>query len=486
MKKDNKSENAILRQKAEELMMKGSLKLNSQLSKVETALIHELEVHQIELEMQNDELFLAKERAEIAAQKITELYDFAPSGYFRLSKEGVIIELNLHGSNMLGKDRSHLKNSYFGFFVSDGTKPIFNLFLDEVFTGNTKESCELTLLPNDNPSMNVYLTGIVSENGDQCYVTMFDITEWKKADDAIKENDEKYHALVEHALEGIVILELDGTVEFVNQAVCRLFEFPDTNFIIGKKVYEFMFPESAQKAKEDFINVIKGIDSFISHYHCFTLSGKKIWVESIGKKIQFEGKPSDIISIRDITERKHVEIAINESELKYHALFDNSLMGITESDPSGRLVNANMAYLKMYGYESIEDMMKEISDVGDLYANPEVGKEVLRMLDQEGFIEPMEIEVVKRDGEHFFVLVSANEIKDAKGSLLRYQEAHIDITERKMAEEALKEKAEQLEQFNNLMADREIKKMANLKNEINRLLIRLGEPEKYVITNNDT
>jgi PAS domain-containing protein len=66
-------------------------------------LIHELEVHQIELELQNEELLLAKQQADSAIQKYTELYDFSPSGYFTLSREGIIIDANLTGSTMLGK-----------------------------------------------------------------------------------------------------------------------------------------------------------------------------------------------------------------------------------------------------------------------------------------------------------------------------------------------------------------------------------------------
>jgi len=65
-------------------------------------LIHELEAYQIKLEMQNEELALAKERAERAEEKYTELYDFAPSGYFTLTLQGIIVEMNLRGAQMLG------------------------------------------------------------------------------------------------------------------------------------------------------------------------------------------------------------------------------------------------------------------------------------------------------------------------------------------------------------------------------------------------
>ena len=170
-----------LRQKAEELLSKKQqLQFDSNFSHAETLkLIHELEVYQIELEMQNEELSLAKEQAELVTEKYTELYDFAPSGYFTLSREGKVIDVNLTGSNMLGKARLKLRNSQFGFFVSDDTKNIFNLFLEKIFKSKVRESCEVNLLPNDNSIFYGFLTGAISADAEQCHITIVDITEIK-------------------------------------------------------------------------------------------------------------------------------------------------------------------------------------------------------------------------------------------------------------------------------------------------------------------
>lgn len=189
MKKQNinQSEVTILHKKAEELLKKKSSKTSSFYTEADTLkLIHELEVHQIELELQNEELMLANEKAaELAAEKYAELYDSVPLGYFTLSKEGKIIELNLIGSQMLGKERSRLKNSPFGFFVSDDTKPSFNLFLGKVFSSKVKEIYEVTLSMKSNLPMYVYLTGIVTGNGEQCLVIVVDITERKLAEEEL-------------------------------------------------------------------------------------------------------------------------------------------------------------------------------------------------------------------------------------------------------------------------------------------------------------
>ena len=128
-------------------------------------LIHELKVHLIELELQNEDLMLSRSNEQEAAEKNAELYDFAPSGFFTLSREGEIFDININGAKILIKERSHLINSRFGLFISRDTQPIFNLFLTEVFNRKVKEECEVTLSQNGNLPMYVHLTGIVKKTG---------------------------------------------------------------------------------------------------------------------------------------------------------------------------------------------------------------------------------------------------------------------------------------------------------------------------------
>ncbi|WP_269684384.1 response regulator [Flavobacterium lacustre] len=183
-----------IREKAEEIHKKNQLKSDSEFSEAKTLqLIHELEVHQIELEMQNEELLLAKEQAELATEKYTELYDFSPSGYIVLSCKGEVLQINLTGSRMLGKERSKLINSQFGFFVSDETKPIFNHFLDKIFTTKISESCEVTLLVK-NEVFYVYLTGVINVEDCQCQITMIDITDIKLMEKEIVKAKEQAEA----------------------------------------------------------------------------------------------------------------------------------------------------------------------------------------------------------------------------------------------------------------------------------------------------
>lgn len=179
-----KSEKETLRQKALKVWEKKSNKPTSQLSENEALkLIHELQVHKIELELMNEELIQAKKEAEIAVEKYISLFDFAPSGYFTLSKEAQIIDLNIKGAEMLGKERAFLKKQNFYNFVSCVSKPVFTDFIEKVFKNRETETSEITMLNVDKSPLCVFLTGIAKEKEVQCLINMIDITLFKKLED---------------------------------------------------------------------------------------------------------------------------------------------------------------------------------------------------------------------------------------------------------------------------------------------------------------
>jgi PAS domain S-box-containing protein len=148
---------------------------------------------------------------------------------------------------------------------------------------------------------------------------------------------------------------------------------------------------------------------------------------------------------RAITGRQRTEEALQESEKQYRRLFENSLLAISQASPDGKLAWVNMAYASMYGYASPEQMIAEVTDIEQqLYADSKDRREVLRILSEKGVMGPKEITVVRRDGTRFTVEVLAQEFRDAAGRLLGYQASHVEITERKRAEEALRESEERL------------------------------------------
>jgi PAS domain-containing protein len=169
-----------LRKKAEELLKQKLVKTNKPIPETDVKkLLHELQVHQVELEMQNEELRQAYETAETALKKYTMLYDLSPMGYLTLERKGTIEELNFTAADMLGERRFSLAGSNFILFIADESKPVFNKFLSEVFTSHTKESCKVMLGQDLNSQVQVYMEGIIAGDDNKCLLSVIDTSSFK-------------------------------------------------------------------------------------------------------------------------------------------------------------------------------------------------------------------------------------------------------------------------------------------------------------------
>jgi PAS domain S-box-containing protein len=153
-------------------------------------LVHELQVHQIELEMQNAELQSARVETETTLEKYTELYDFAPVGYFTIDREGLIQEVNLTGATMLGAVRTRLLQRHLQAFVSPTSRPVVNAFLAAVFDKPEKQACEALLLTTANAPFWADLQGTSTArpagDGKWCRLAVSDIAALKRGEEALR------------------------------------------------------------------------------------------------------------------------------------------------------------------------------------------------------------------------------------------------------------------------------------------------------------
>ncbi len=182
MEQENDFTNArSLRKKAERLLNEKQRKKADDLRDADVKkLVHELQVHQIELEMQNEELHQANVTAETALKKYTTLFDFAPLGYFLLDSDGTICDLNFTGADMLGERRFSLINSNFKLFIVEDSIPVFINFFKKVYNSNAKESCKIILGYDNNQLGNVYLEGVVTKDEQKCLLSVVDISKFAK------------------------------------------------------------------------------------------------------------------------------------------------------------------------------------------------------------------------------------------------------------------------------------------------------------------
>ena len=180
MKKNrNQSTDAAkLRRRAEKRLKRKRPEGGGRKTALKTArLVHELEVHQIELEMQNEELQRTRAKAEALLAQYTDLYDFAPTGYFNLAADGTILAVNLTGARLLGLERAQLLNRRFGVLVSEADRPVFNAFLAKTFAGKDREFCEVALLKAETTPLFVLVEAVVSEGRRECRAAVLDVTD---------------------------------------------------------------------------------------------------------------------------------------------------------------------------------------------------------------------------------------------------------------------------------------------------------------------
>jgi PAS domain S-box-containing protein len=151
--------------------------------------VHELRVHQIELEMQNEELRRVQNELEISRSRYAELYDFAPVGYLTLNKHGEIVDLNLTAAGMLGVERGHLLNRHFQHFVFPADKKEFFAHLKALFEKQERQISEVKLSPKSGEQFYARLESIYMESGSGagvCRTNMSDVTLRRRAEQVLQ------------------------------------------------------------------------------------------------------------------------------------------------------------------------------------------------------------------------------------------------------------------------------------------------------------
>lgn len=242
--KTKSNPNSDLRRQAEEHLKSCE---GNQASSVEEkskdyqALVHELQVHQIELETQNEELKRARLEADEALIKYSDLYDFAPIGLFTLNDQKQILEVNLMGAELLGMGRRSLKHRLFGQFVATADLPVFYDFLKKAFDTHVKQSCELKLIRFEGPEVYARVEGRVSEDDDrptslrECRIAVIDITERKIAE----EETRQAHDYLSHILESIgyafYAIDSEWRFRYVNKQATRITGKPQ-EMLLGKTI----------------------------------------------------------------------------------------------------------------------------------------------------------------------------------------------------------------------------------------------------------
>ncbi len=346
-----------LRSKAEKLMEnKYDMDTLKEIPKKFTEAIHELQVHRIELEMQNEELRKTWIELEQSRRKFKDLYDLAPVGYFSMDEKGIILNVNLTGASLLNTERDNLIDKAFILFLSHDSRREFHKHIKKVFKTGHKQICQVEIIKKGmegekfDAELETVQVNNESGNFKELRTVLTDITGRKQAQLSMA----KLAALVISSDDAIVGMDLDGKITSWNFGAEKMYGY-GVNEVLGKSIRILSPPESADKIVMP-LNVVNG--EIVKNYQTKRLTkyGKEIGVSLTVSPIY--GNNGNVVGAssiaRDITEIKKTE---NELQ-KYRENLEEQVKERTEE-----LENANFRLKNMIReHEKTEEKLSDLVD----------------------------------------------------------------------------------------------------------------------------
>jgi PAS domain S-box-containing protein len=307
-------------------------------------MLHDLRVHQVELEMQNEELRRVQEELEAGRVRYFDLYDRAPVGYFTFSEQGLIMEANLAAATLLCVTKSGLVKQPLTRFILPDDQDIFYWHRKRLFETGAPQMCEIRMVKKEAAPLWVRMDAIVVQaagGAPLCRTTMSNITELKQAEEALQRGENQYRLLVESINEAVVVLQ-DNKAKFMNRGV--EWSGYSREEYMSIPIMETIHPEDREAVEKRYLKKISGDTTPTHHtYRGLDKSGRIHWIEVSSVLIDWEGQPATLNLITDITDRKQVEEKLKSKESLNYALFEyNPQQGIAV-DLEGKVMAINRA-----------------------------------------------------------------------------------------------------------------------------------------------
>lgn len=273
------------------------------------------------------------------------------------------------------------------------------------------------------------------------------IIDQKKAEEALRESEEKFRTISSAANDAIVMQDYNGNVVFWNKAAEKIFGY-NKDEIIGQELHKFIIP---QQSNDHFLKGLKfhwqqGLEAAIGKRVEIKAKTKNSKIVDIGlslSAVKLGDELNTVAIMRDITQRKKAQSALIESEERYRTLQSNLPVGIYRSNRKGTFISSNPAMVKILGYNSIEEVLQ--LKATDLYPDLKIRDIFVKKIEQEGAVSSYEMQLLNKSGNTFWAAVTAKAFVNYSNDKIYYDGVVEDITIQKEAKEQLRQSKERLD-----------------------------------------
>ena len=420
--------------------------------------LHNLRVHQIELEMQNDELRRTQVALDTEQARYFDFYDLAPVGYLTVGQNGVILQANLTTANLLGLFRDSLIGKVFPAFMPPAEADNYYLLCQRVFAGKSVQSSEFCVQQPDGQAtwLNVQAIAATGTHGTMVIrMVIIDITERKQAEAALRASTQLRHAILDSVPLQIAVLDDTGTIVAVNQ---RWREFAQdngiptgesarntqigTNYLTVCQAASGNGSQDAMQAYAGILSVIQGTEpNFYLEYACHTPTQRR-WFSMTVTPLHMDDH-AVVVTHTDITQRRLLELAASDaSESKFRLVADNTSDGIVVFGAGRRITYVSPAYVKQLGYEDESELLELSPEMVYALVHPEDRDALFagidRAINDKHSDDMYTYRTRHRLGHYVWREANAKYQYDASGNCSGACVVVRDITQRRQAQEAMR------------------------------------------------
>jgi PAS domain S-box-containing protein len=372
------------------------------------------------------------------------LYNNTPVMLHSIDPEGRLVSVSDFWLAKMGYQRHEVIGRKSVEFITPASRQAAErMILPNFFRDGVCQDVPYVFVKKNGETIDVLLSAIAEKDANgqiMCSLAVLtDVTQRNQAETALRENEERFRSLVEQSLVGIYVIQ-HGKFKYVNPKFAAIIGYQPEE-VYPFTVLDLVVPEDRARVSENIRKRMTGeIDSL--HYGLRVLhkSGDIIDVEVLGSRTEFNGEPAVIGTLIDVTERKHAELTIKESEEKFSKAFSSSpspILIIRFAD--SKIIDVNASFLNSSGYQREEVIDRKIDDLG-LFVDPSIREQIRQLIWQQGSVKDLEFEFRKKSGEIGIGLFSAEVIH--LGQELCTLAVPRDITELKQAEARLRAAAE--------------------------------------------